>query len=57
VRILTSGVTYIGLERVKNQVLLVAVAHNLLKAANKIIVQIEFYRKVVSKNSIIGLFE
>ena len=48
---------YIGLERVKNQALLVAVAHNLLKAANKIIVQIEFYRKVVSKNSIIGLFE
>ena len=48
---------YVGLERVKNQALLLAVAHNLLKAANKISVEIDFYRKVVSKNSIIGLFE
>ena len=47
---------YVGLERVKNQALLVAVAHNLLKAANKINVEIEFYRKVVSEKSIGGLF-
>jgi len=47
---------YIGLERVKNQALLVAVAHNLLKAANKINVEIGFYRKVVSEKSIGGLF-
>jgi hypothetical protein len=44
------------LERVKNQALLVAVAHNLLKAANKIKVEIGFYRKVVSEKSIGGLF-
>ena len=47
---------YVGLERVKNQALLVAVAHNLLKAANKIKVEIGFYRKVVSEKSIGGLF-
>ncbi len=47
---------YIGLDKVKNQALLVAVAHNLLKAANKIKVEIGFYRKVVSEKSIGGLF-
>lgn len=47
---------YVGLDKVKNQALLVAVAHNLLKAANKIKVEIGFYRKVVSEKSIGGLF-
>ena len=47
---------YVGLEKVRNQALLVAVAHNLLKAANKIKIEIEFYRKVVSEKSIGGLF-
>ena len=47
---------YIGLARVKAQALLVAIAHNLLKAANKIKVSEVFYRKVVSKNCFNGLF-
>jgi IS5 family transposase len=47
---------YIGLARVESQALLVAIAHNLLKAANKINVSEIFYRKVVSKNSLNGLF-
>jgi IS5 family transposase len=47
---------YIGLARVKSQALLVAIAHNLLKAANKINVSEVFYRKVVSKNYLNGLF-
>jgi hypothetical protein len=37
------------LAKVKAQALLVAIAHNLLKAANKIQVTQVFYRKVVSK--------
>ena len=47
---------YIGLARVKAQALLVAIAHNLLKAANKINVSDMFYRKVVSENCLNGLF-
>jgi IS5 family transposase len=47
---------YIGLAKVKVQALLVAIAHNLLKAANKIKVSEIFYRKVVSKNCFYGLF-
>jgi IS5 family transposase len=47
---------YIGLAKVKTQALLVAIAHNLLKAANKIKVSEIFYRKVVSKNCFNGLF-
>jgi IS5 family transposase len=47
---------YIGLAKVKGQTLLVAIAHNLLKAANKIQVLDTFYRKVVSKKCKIGLF-
>ena len=47
---------YVGLARVKTQALLVAIAHNLLKAANKIKVSEVFYRKVVSKNCLNGLF-
>ncbi len=47
---------YIGLAKVKSQALLVAIAHNLLKAANKINVSEVFYRKVVSKNCFNGLF-
>ncbi len=43
---------YIGLVKVQAQSLLVAIAHNLLKAANKISVSETFYRKVVSKNSL-----
>lgn len=51
-----SRTRYIGLARVKAQGLLVAIAHNLLKAANKINVSEVFYRKVVSKNCLNGLF-
>lgn len=47
---------YIGLAKVKSQTLLVAIAHNLLKAANKINVSEHFYWKVVSKNCFCGLF-
>jgi len=47
---------YIGLAKVKSQTLLVSIAHNLLKAANKIKVSEIFYRKVVSKNCLNGLF-
>lgn len=47
---------YVGLNRVKTQSLLIAVAHNLLKAANKINVSEVFYKKVVSKNCLSGLF-
>lgn len=48
---------YIGMARVKTQALLVAIAHNLLKAANKINVSEIFYRKVVSKNCFYGLLD
>jgi IS5 family transposase len=47
---------YIGLARVTGQAMLIAIAHNLLKAANKISVSQVFYRKVVSKNCLNGLF-
>lgn len=47
---------YVGLKRVTGQAILVAVAHNLLKAANKIDINMTFYRKVVSKNCLNGLF-
>lgn len=47
---------YVDLDKVKNQALLVAVAHNLLKEANKINVEIGFYREVVYEKSIGGLF-
>lgn len=47
---------YIGLIKVQAQSLLVAIAHNLLKAANKIQVLETFYRKVVSRNCLNGLF-
>jgi IS5 family transposase len=47
---------YVGISRVTGQAILVAVAHNLLKAANKIDINMTFYRKVVSKNCLNGLF-
>jgi IS5 family transposase len=47
---------YVGLNKVRTQALLIAVAHNLLKAANKIQVEIRFYKKVLSEKSLGGLF-
>ncbi len=47
---------YIGLTKVKAQAILVAVVHNLLKAANKINIEIDFYKKVLSEKSLGGLF-
>lgn len=47
---------YVGISRVTGQAILVAIAHNLLKAANKIDVNMMFYKKVVSKNCLNGLF-
>lgn len=47
---------YVGLNKVRTQAILVAVAHNLLKAANKIQVEIGFYKKVLSEKSLGGLF-
>ena len=47
---------YIGLAKVNGQALLVAIAHNLLKAANKIKILIPVTRIIVSKKYDLGLF-
>ena len=47
---------YIGLAKVKSQALLVAIAHNLLKAANKIKLLVDIPKIIVSIPCEIGLF-